>query len=107
MEVEDWKSVGPVAPLYRELKQLDLLENVAELDAFGFTVVAPDKVGPPEFHAKIKQALLSVLEGRFGAVQKSGMSWKDANQIFRLILWEDPAFEELLMNPAGLCSTGG
>lgn len=97
MEIENWKSVGPIAPLYRELKELDLLENIAELDAFGFTVVPPEKVGPPEFHATVERAFVRVLEERFGA-----LSWSEANQIIRLILWEDPIFEELLMNPAGL-----
>ncbi|MEM7017748.1 MAG: phytanoyl-CoA dioxygenase family protein [Pseudomonadota bacterium] len=102
MEIQDWKSVGPAGQLYKELKQLDLLENIAELDVFGFTIVPPEKVGPPEFHTKIKKALIQALEGRFGKLKSDGTSWEEANQIFRLILWEDPVFEELLMNPAGL-----
>ncbi len=94
--------LGATTELYKELKQLDLLENIAELDVFGFTVIPPDKVGPPGFHQKIREALLDVVEGRFGAISPDGATWKEANQIIRLILWETPAFEELLMNPVGL-----
>ena len=41
MQIGDWKSAGSVAPLYRELEQLGLVSNIAELEAFGFTVVPP------------------------------------------------------------------
>lgn len=102
MDIADWKSAGPSAPLFRELAALDLLANIAELDFFGFTVVPPEKVAPPEFHADVKSALLGVLEDRFGAPGADGLTWQEANQIFRLILWENQIFEELVLNPAGL-----
>ncbi len=102
MQVENWPSAGPSARLYQELKQLDLLENIAELDVFGFTIVPPDKVGSPDYHARMRESLLSVVTERFGEPAQDGLSWEEANQIFRLILWENEAFEELLMNPVGL-----
>ena len=102
MQIEDWASCPNQAKLYRELAQLDLLEHIAELDVFGFTVVPAEKVAPPEFHARVKEALIDVMEGRFGPLSDDGMSWKDRNQIFRMILWERRVFEELLLNPAGL-----
>ena len=102
MQIKDWPSCPNQAKLYRELAQLDLLENIAELDVFGFTVVPPEKVAPPAFHARVKDALVRVMEGRFGALDPDGMTWKDRNQIFRMILWEDRVFEELVLNPAGL-----
>ena len=102
MEILDWKSVGPLVPLYRELKSLDVLNHIAELEMFGFTVVPPEKVGPPDYHQKMKAALEAVIEARFGKPDANGLSWQERNHIFRLILWEDPVFEELLMNPVGL-----
>lgn len=102
MEIKDWASCPNQAKLYRELAELDLLENIAELDVFGFTVVPPEKVAPPAFHARVKDALVRAMEGRFGALDPDGMTWKDRNQIFRMILWEDRVFEELVLNPAGL-----
>ncbi len=102
MEIKDWPLCLAESKLYRELAQLDLLEHIAELDVFGYTVVPPEKVGPPEFHVKVKEALVNLIEQRFGALAKNGKSWKDQNQIIRMILWEDEIFEELLLNPAGL-----
>ncbi|XOV86367.1 MAG: phytanoyl-CoA dioxygenase family protein [Pseudomonadota bacterium] len=102
MQIKDWASCPTQSKLYRELAELDLLENIAELDVFGFTIVPPEKVGPPEFHAALKQAVIDVVSKRFGAPGNDGLSWKDKNQIIRMILWENPVFEELLLNPAGL-----
>ncbi|MEI6440985.1 MAG: hypothetical protein WCO83_12330, partial [Alphaproteobacteria bacterium] len=102
MQIKDWASCPTQSKLYRELAQLGLLENIAELDVFGYTVVPPEKVGPPEFHAKVKAAVVDVVERRFGRLGNDGLTWKDRNQIIRMILWEDRIFEELLLNPAGL-----
>ena len=102
MQIKDWASCPTQSKLYRELAQLGLLENIAELDVFGYTVVPPEKVGPPEFHAKVKAAVVDVVESRFGRLGNDGLTWKDRNQIVRMILWEDRIFEELLLNPAGL-----
>jgi ectoine hydroxylase-related dioxygenase (phytanoyl-CoA dioxygenase family) len=102
MKIKEWASCPTQAKLYQELAQLDLLENIAELDVFGFTVIPPEKVGPPELHANVKEALIDVVESRFGKLREDGLSWQDRNQIFRMILWENQIFEELLLNPAGL-----
>lgn len=102
MEIKDWKSCLTQSKLYRELASIELIENIAELDVFGFTVVPPEKVASPEFHARVKQALVGVVERRFGPFGDDGMTWKDQNQTIRMILWEDPIFEELLLNPAAL-----
>ena len=66
MEIQDWPSAKTLAPLYRELRQLGLLEHVAELEAFGFTVLPPEVVGPPEQHQAIRDALLRVACRRKG-----------------------------------------
>lgn len=102
MQIKNWASCSTPAKLYQELAKLDLLENIAELDVFGFTVIPPEKVAPSEFHTRAKEALVKVVERRFGPLGDDGMTWKDKNQIIRMILWEDPIFEELLLNPAAL-----
>ena len=48
MDIKDWASAKDTAPLYRELKELDLLEHLAELEAFGYTILPPEKVGSVE-----------------------------------------------------------
>ena len=102
MEIGDWKSTGSVAPLYKELAQLDLLSNVTELEAFGFTVVPPEKVGPPEFCAEVKAALERTMLRRYGEDGLSEERWSNVNDIQRFMLWEDEIFEKLTYNPAGL-----
>ena len=64
MEIKDWASMGARSALYRELRQLDLLENIAELDAFGYTVIPPEKVGPDEQHEQMKNAVLRIASNR-------------------------------------------
>ena len=102
MEIGDWKSAGSVAPLYRELAELDLLSNITELEAFGFTVIPPEKVGPPEFCEEVKAALERTMLRRYGEDGLASERWSNVNDIQRFMLWEDPIFEKLTYNPAGL-----
>jgi len=102
MKILDWETSESMPMLYRELQQLGLETNIAELDAFGFTVVPPEKVGPPELARDAKSALEKIVEKRFGKPSEKGDSWSERNDIMRYILWEDPIFEKLILNPAGL-----
>jgi hypothetical protein len=88
--------------IWKDIKALDLIENVAELEAFGYTVVPPAKVAPPEFSARLRQSVLDVHERRTGhkVDLNSGsngldmplsMSWN--------LLPEGRVFEEMLLNP--------
>ena len=99
MEIEDWECAGALPLLYRELKELGLEANIAELEAFGFTVVPPDKVGPASFHLEVREALERVVVERFGA---NAERWTDVNDQLRFLIWEDPIFEKATYNPAGL-----
>lgn len=102
VEIGEWKSAGSVAPLYQELRQIGLETNISELDAFGFTVVPPEKVGPPEFCKEVRAALERTMLRRYGSDGLSVDRWKNVNDIQRFMLWEDPIFEKLSYNPAGL-----
>ena len=53
MEIKDWQSCPTQSKLYKELKDLDLLENIAELDVFGFTIIPPEKVASKETLKKV------------------------------------------------------
>ena len=65
MEIKDWSSAGDIPALYRELKELDLLEHLAELEAFGYTVLPPDKVGSAEQHEEAQRLLARRVVQRF------------------------------------------
>ncbi len=89
MEIGEWKPVGAASLLYREL---GLETKVAELEAFGYTVVESDKVGPPEFAGEVKAALERTMLRRYGPDPDC---WANVNDIQRFMLWEDPIFERL------------
>jgi ectoine hydroxylase-related dioxygenase (phytanoyl-CoA dioxygenase family) len=86
--------------LFRELQELSLESNIAELETFGFTVIPPEKVAPAEFHASAKTALEGVISDRFGSID--GKQWEDTNENIRYILWDDLIFEKVIMLPATL-----
>ena len=103
MIIEDWPSAKTTAPLYRELKELGLLEHLTELDAFGFTVLPPEKVGPPEQLVQVRDAVLRIAAERKGcAVDQLEQVYGEGQELLRFILWEDLAFEKLVMTPAVL-----
>ena len=102
MQIEDWKSVGSLAPLVRELRELGLESNIVELEVAGFTVVPPEKVAPAEFCREVRQALERAMLRRYGPDGLAPERWANVNDIQRFMLWEDPIFERLTYNPAGL-----
>lgn len=103
MEIKDWPSAKTVPALYRELKQLDLLEHLAELEAFGYTVLPPEKVGPPEQHEAVKAAVLRIAcERKNCGMDALEAEFSDGQELLRFVLWDDPVFEKLVLHPAAL-----
>ena len=102
MEIGDWKSVGALAPLVRELRQLGLESNIVELEVLGFTVVPPEKVAPPAFYQGVREALERTMLRRYGPDGLAPERWANVNDIQRFMLWEERIFERLTYNPAGL-----
>ena len=100
MKIGNWESAESMPMLYRELRELGLETNIAELEAFGFTVVPPEKVAPPEFLEAAKKALLRIVSDRFGSIEQSGNLWNESNENIRFILWDDPIFEKVVLLPA-------
>lgn len=103
MEIKDWPSAKHVPALYRELKQLDLLEHLAELEAFGYTVLPPEKVGPQEQHDAAREAVLRIAcERKNCGVDELASEFSDGQELLRFVLWDDPIFEKLVLHPAAL-----
>ncbi len=103
MKIEDWPSGKTIPALYRELKQLDLLENLAELEAFGFTVIPPEKVAAPEVHKEYQAAALRVAcERKACTPDQLEDVFEETQELFRFTLWDDRAFEKIVLTPASL-----
>ena len=103
MQIQDWPSAKTTPALYRELKQLDLLENLAELEAFGFTVIPPEKVGPPALHREVAEAAARVAAGRKRCAPDDLKDvYAEGQELLRFCLWDDEVFEKLVLTPAAL-----
>ena len=103
MEIHDWPSAKQIPALYRELKQLDLLEHLAELEAFGYTVLPPEKVGPQEQHDAAREAVLRIAcERKNCTIDELETEFSDGQELLRFVLWDDPIFEKLVLHPAAL-----
>ena len=108
MEIDDWEASQGLNELYREIRRLDLEKNVAELDSFGFTIVEPDRVAPPEFVDRLLGTILKIVEQRTGIAPdlKDGSTHtnlaRGTGEEHYWLLFEDRVFEEALMNPVGL-----
>jgi hypothetical protein len=107
MEIGNWKSVAGMADTYRAARDLGLETNIAELEAFGFTIIPPEKNGAPkDFAARMYQKLtdiarsedeLAVDLNRHSDAEKPAYG----RQIFHL-LERDPVFIDGVMNPVVL-----
>ena len=103
MKIEDWPSAKHTPALYRELKTLGLLEYLAELEAFGFTVLPPEVVGPTEQLSAVREVVLRIAAERKGcAPDELEQVYADGQELLRFVLWDDPVFEKLVLNPAAL-----
>lgn len=104
--ISEYGSAPHVDSLMRELAHYGLFEHVAELEAYGMTVVPPEKLGTsPGFIERLRDAILRTCEKRTGVgpldhraddakAPPRGNSWD--------LLEEDEVFVEATTNPAQL-----
>jgi ectoine hydroxylase-related dioxygenase (phytanoyl-CoA dioxygenase family) len=84
-------------------RKLGLAGNIAELEAFGYTVVPAEKVAPDAFQQRLRQAVLDVHERRSGhrivdtEVDETGGAGPLSSHWS--LLREDRVFEELVQHP--------
>lgn len=102
MDIGDWKSVAGMGEVYRRAREFDLEPNIAELEAFGFTVIEPEKTGaPPGFADRLLETVMEMARQEDeDAVDLNKHADRPAygRQLFHLLA-RDPAFIEAAMNP--------
>ena len=111
----DRDEVKPTAleAYYKPIEALGLEAHVARLDNYGYTVIPPEKVAPPEFIERITNAVLRVAKERTGIEHRLDLpanpgkynktisgDGKNGQYLLFYLLFEDEVFEEWLENPA-------
>ena len=97
MEIGDWKATRGLNESFRAIREMGLEHNIAELDAFGFTVV--EDAASPELAERLLSAVMATtadredmaLEVVDGKASQQGMKYQNH------LLIKDRAFEEALM----------
>jgi len=71
-------AVAGIHEIWGEIERLDLVRNVAELEAFGFTVIPPDRAAPSGLADRLCAAVLDV-----AAEPRGGGCGSTRRRIFR------------------------
>jgi ectoine hydroxylase-related dioxygenase (phytanoyl-CoA dioxygenase family) len=101
MQIGDWSATPDLNEIYREVRALGLETNLAELEAFGFTVI--QGALSPDQTAAARQAILTVSEERLGRKLDLDNETDYADlQFIPFLLFKDPIFREVLMSPGPL-----
>lgn len=90
---------------YDAVRQLGLEAHVAELDEYGYTVVAPDKAGTTELVPEILATVIDLAASEFGiAPDEVGAGSAATHRSFfrHQMLAQGRCFEQALMNPVSL-----
>lgn len=90
---------------FAAIRDLGLQAYAAELDEYGYTVLPPEKVAPPDFVDEVRDAVLEAAAEGFGIPRAEvGPRSTDAHRSFfaHQMLGRGAVFERVLMNPASL-----
>src|SRR5580698_8173354 len=101
MQIGDWSATKDLNRNYREIRELGLETNLAELEAFGFTVI--EDALTPEQVTRLRGAVLAAGEARYG----KPLDVENATNVHEVelasyLLYKDPVFEEAVLNPRPL-----
>ena len=105
MKIGDWKASAELNKIYGEARALGLETNLAELEAFGFTVVEPEKLKAGDLFERMLQSVHTICakldaEGTPGNQLLGAKS--DYTRMVHGLIGRDPLFAEAAMHPAAL-----
>lgn len=106
MEIGDWTATAELNAIYRTAREIGIESNLAELEAFGFTIIEPERAAPPGFGDRMLEAVLA-LEAREAPDSVDMMRRPQSERpvygrsLFRLPA-KDPIFAEAAINPVAL-----
>ncbi len=101
MDIGDWSATKDLNDVYRDIRDLGLESNLAELEAFGFTIIKGAL--PADLTGRLRDAVLRSAEESFKT--RLDLDVEHELREVRLapyLLFRDPVFEEALLNPGPL-----
>lgn len=105
MDIAALASSPNADPLVQTIIERGLERHIVELDAYGFTVIPPDKLGtPPGFADRLRDALLGAYSRRHNAPidDYRTASMPRGNRLSWQLIDEDDAIVEAVLNPVAL-----
>ncbi len=101
MEIGDWSATRDLNRNYREIRDLGLETNLAELEAFGFTVI-PDALSLSQVK-RLRGAVIEASEARYNKTLDIETETNVHEvELASYLLYKDPVFEEAVLNPKPL-----
>ena len=101
MQIGDWSATPDLNDIYREIRALGLETNLAELEAFGFTVV--EGALSADLTQRLKDTVIGIAEARVGRKLdlENEVELNDI-ELIPYLLFKDPVFRESVLNPKPL-----
>jgi len=101
MEIGDWSACPDLVDVYRNLVDLGLQANLAELEAFGFTVV--EGALEPDQTRVMRDRIVELSEERLGRpLDLEKETEHNETKYAQYLLFEDPMFKAAVVNPRPL-----
>jgi ectoine hydroxylase-related dioxygenase (phytanoyl-CoA dioxygenase family) len=101
MEIGDWRATKDLNEIYRQIRELGLESNLAELEAFGFTVI--EGALDADLTTQLRDAIVRVAEDFTGhRLDVEGERSQAGTTYVPYLLFRDPVFKRSVMNPGPL-----
>lgn len=106
MDIGDWQASKELNQIFADVRSLDLVSNVAELEAYGFTIVEPHKIKSDKLFERMLASCMRLADeadaqGRRMA-KLVGTTGTNSSRIHYQLLTQDPVFAEAVMHPVAL-----
>jgi ectoine hydroxylase-related dioxygenase (phytanoyl-CoA dioxygenase family) len=98
MEIADWSAAPDLVDIYREIRERGLETNLAELEAFGFTVI-PNALAPEQTKA-LRERIIEISEQRKDiTLDVENETDHRELEFIPYLLFKDPMFKAPVVNP--------
>ena len=101
MDIGNWTATPDLNDIYREIRALGLETNLAEMEAYGFTII--EDALPAELTKDLRETILRIAEERIGAkLDIEDETHLNAINLIPYLLFKDPLFKQAVLNPKPL-----